>query len=236
MPKKTVSNSVAGFYDEFSKTQIETGINIRHYSILNKLKKAGLKKHHHILEIGCGIGTLTGLVGKYLSNGKLTALDISPESIEVARKRCRHLPNISFGVSDMSSFENTEKFDFIIFPDVLEHIPAEQHNPIFKLVSKNLKNDGKIAIHIPDPIQLDLLRAKEPQSLQIIDQSLYIQNFATAAADCNLVLDLYERYRLYSSRPDYNWILFSVKEQLDNNPKQNKALLKIKELYWRFLG
>lgn len=233
---ETVSNSVAGYYDNFSKNQVETGINIRHYSILTRLKKAGLQKNHHVLEIGCGIGTLTGLVGKYVTEGKLHALDISPESIQIAKQRCSKLNHVSFGVSDMSDFESATNFDFVIFPDVLEHIPVEQHANIFKRVSKVLKPDGKIAIHIPDPLQLDLIRTTQPESLQIIDQSLYMSDFANSIAGCNLILDSYERYCLYSQHPDYNWIVFSVLRKLPLNEKQNKALLKLKQLFWKYLA
>lgn len=231
-----MSNTVAGYYDNFSKNQLETGINIRHYSILTKLKHAGLKKNHSVLEIGCGIGTLSGLVGHYVSQGKLHALDISPESIQIAQKRCSSLKHITFGVSDMSDFESTETYDFIVFPDVLEHIPVEQHANIFKRVAQVLKPNGKIAIHIPDPLQLDLIRTTQPESLQIIDQSLFLHDFAKSTAGCNLVLDSYVRYCLYSERPDYNWIVFSVFGKLQANPKQNKALLKLKQLYWKFLA
>jgi trans-aconitate 2-methyltransferase len=229
-----VSNSVAGFYDDFSKNQLKTGITIRHYSILNKLKKAGLRKDHVVLEIGCGIGTLTGLLGKFVSNGKVTALDISPESVQIARKRCIGQKHISFGVSDMSDFESQEKFDFVVFPDVLEHIPVEHHANIFKRVAKALKANGKIAIHIPDPLQLDFIRKTIPQSLQIIDQSLYIQDFIANTDNCNLMLDVYERYCLYSQYPDYNWVVFSSLQSIPNNPIRNKALLKLKQLYWKF--
>jgi trans-aconitate methyltransferase len=188
------------------------------------------------LEIGCGIGTLTGLVGKFVHQGKLHALDISPESINIARRRCENMKHITFGVSDMSDFESTENFDFIVFPDVLEHIPVDLHQGIFERVVKTLKPDGKIAIHIPDPLQLDLIRTTQPKSLQIIDQSLYMHDFSRSTQNCRLVLDIYERYRLYSNDPDYNWIVFSSFQKLKENTKQNKALLKLKQLYWKYLA
>lgn len=231
-----MQQSVSTFYDEFSEKQLETGVNIRHYSILTKLKAAGLKSHHRVLEVGCGIGTLTGLVGKFLSQGTLIATDISPESIEVAKKRCKHNSNTSFVVTDMSDFKPKEEFDFAIFPDVLEHIPKEQHNNIFRNISSMLKADGKIAIHIPDPVQLQYIRENTPDQLQIIDQSLYFEDFNNAIEGTDLMVDTYIRYKLYSDAPDYNWIVFSKKHNLDKSGKQSKALLKIKQLYWRFLG
>ena len=88
-----MSSNVSEFYDQYSKQQLNTGVHIRHYTILTRLKKAGLKPNHRVLEVGCGIGTLTGLLGSYLKDGKLTAVDISPESIEIAKKRTKKKKN-----------------------------------------------------------------------------------------------------------------------------------------------
>jgi 2-polyprenyl-3-methyl-5-hydroxy-6-metoxy-1,4-benzoquinol methylase len=231
-----MAKSVSTFYDEFSVKQLETGVNIRHYSIITKLKAAGLKSNHNVLEVGCGIGTLTGLLGKFLNQGSLTATDISPESIEVAKKRCSSNKNTSFVVTDMSDFRPENQLDFVVFPDVLEHIPKDQHNNIFRNVSALLKSNGKIAVHIPDPVQLDFIRNYNPDQLQIIDQSLYFEDFKNAIEGTDLMLDTYLRYKLYSDSPDYNWIVFSRKHKLNKSGKQSKILLKIKQLYWKFLG
>ena len=84
------SKDVRGWYNNFSKNQTETGVNIRHYKIMNELIKSGLRKDSVVLEVGCGVGTLTVLLNKFLSKGKLVATDISDESIEKAKKR---IPN-----------------------------------------------------------------------------------------------------------------------------------------------
>lgn len=40
-----------------------------------------------MLEIGCGVGTLTELLSQYITRGSMVAVDISTESVEIARKR-----------------------------------------------------------------------------------------------------------------------------------------------------
>ncbi|MFZ9236700.1 MAG: class I SAM-dependent methyltransferase, partial [Algoriphagus sp.] len=78
-------DKVVRFYDQFAEKQEKTGINSRHLSILDKAKQAGLKSNHRILEVGCGIGTVSHLLATQVPQGKVLALDISPESIEKAR-------------------------------------------------------------------------------------------------------------------------------------------------------
>jgi len=62
--QKIDSKQVAEFYDQYSSQQGKIGVNIRHRSILKRLVKLGLSKNSSILEIGCGIGTLTSLLVK----------------------------------------------------------------------------------------------------------------------------------------------------------------------------
>lgn len=72
------------YYNEYSTRQKKIGVNERHHSILKKLKKTGLKPSDSVLEIGCGIGTFTGLLSKYINKGNVLAVDLSPKSIEIA--------------------------------------------------------------------------------------------------------------------------------------------------------
>lgn len=88
--KKSKKNSlmeqkVAQFYDEFANNQIKIGVNSRHLSIIDKLIQSGLKPHHRVLEIGCGIGTVSHLIAKKTPKGKVLAVDISPKSIDQAK-------------------------------------------------------------------------------------------------------------------------------------------------------
>ena len=121
-------DKVVHFYDQFAKKQEKTGINSRHLSILDKVKQAGLASHHRILEVGCGIGTVSHLLAGQVPQGNVLAVDISPESIEKAKQLWKKQSNLHFEVSDMSDFyKKGETYDFFVFPDVLEHIPVAQH-------------------------------------------------------------------------------------------------------------
>ena len=82
VPKPEQKEQVVIFYDQFAKKQEKTGINSRHLSILAKVKDAGLQASDRILEVGCGIGTVSHLLATQVPSGKVLAVDISPESID----------------------------------------------------------------------------------------------------------------------------------------------------------
>ncbi len=195
---------IAEFYDEYSNQQSRIGVNIRHRTIMKRLKSCGMTNESAVLEIGCGIGTLTSLLVK--KAGSLLAVDISPSSIEIAKKNLGNHSNISFLVSDMSNFDTSKKFDFIVLPDVLEHIPLEQHAALFKTFKSVLAENGKICIHIPDPYALEWIRANQPELLQIIDQSIYSNLLTDSIYQAELALHKLERYCLQKTLPDYQWI------------------------------
>lgn len=229
-----MKEEVSDFYDAYTVTQLKTGVHLRHFTILEKLKEAGLREDSKVLEVGCGIGTLTGLISAYLKKGSLIAADISPESIETAKRQNAACRNIDYVVSDMMNFIPSGKLDFVIFPDVLEHIPKENHNRIFNNICNAIHPESKFAVHIPDPQYLDYLRENQPDQLQIIDQSLYVEDFAKAIAGTPLMVDLYERYGLFCKNPDYNWIILSVKKPLNHPVKKSKIFMKMVELYRKF--
>ncbi len=172
-PKPEQKEQVVSFYDQFAEKQQKTGINSRHLSILDKVKAAGLQSNHRILEVGCGIGTVSHLLATQVKEGAVLAVDISPESIEKAKVLWKDQPNLSFEVSDMSDFDKKgQTFDFFVFPDVLEHIPVEQHNRLFQNISKHSHADSVIFIHIPAPRYLQWMIENQPEKLQVIDQPL----------------------------------------------------------------
>lgn len=166
---------VEDFYDEFVKTQTRIGVSVRHRLIHKKLKSLGLKSNSNVLEIGCGIGTVSSLIIKSIPNGKFLGCDISPNSIKLANELYKS-PSAEFIVNDMSEFKSDMKFDFIVFPDVLEHIPVEQHSNLFANVAKTCKDNSKVLINIPEPNALNCTRKNNPEILQIIDQSLSMQD------------------------------------------------------------
>jgi trans-aconitate 2-methyltransferase len=80
-------NNVAAFYDDYVELQDDSGINDRVYGLYKKMLGQGLQSHSHVLELGCGIGTLTYLIAQKVKKGTIESVDISPKSIGFTRGR-----------------------------------------------------------------------------------------------------------------------------------------------------
>lgn len=234
---KDVANYYDGLWAQIEKESL-SGINSRHRVILNKLKKAGLKKDSTILEIGCGIGTLTNYLSKQIPNGKIVGVDISPESVDFAKKKYAGNKNTSFMVSDMTNFSYEGKFDIILFPDVLEHIPVEGHQNIFKTISGLVHENSIIAINLPHPNCLRWFKKNNPKALQIIDQDIETDVMLNHIYPFGFYLQTFETYALYFNVPDYQWMVFKRNKDFENviqieKPKVifNGIILRLKNIF-----
>lgn len=205
------SKEIESYYDGHSReVQERVGINRRHRHIIRRFKATGLERDHHVLEIGCGIGQLTGLIAPLVSDGGVLGVDISPNAIALARKRSEGRRNVTLAVDDMSAFVSDRRFDRILLPDVLEHIPEETHDRLFLTMVEHLAPSGLICIHIPDPDWIRWAARNAQSALQIVDQPLDILAMAKRSARVGLELKCFERYSIWTKEPDYNWIVFGA--------------------------
>ncbi len=201
--------SVSKYYDGYVGIQEKIGINSRHFHIIDKLSKSGLKPHHHVLEVGCGIGTVSQLIARKVSRGSVLAVDISEKSIIKARSLWKNINNIHFEVSDMTDFEIKGKtFDFFVFPDVLEHIPVEQHVHLFDKIRQHSHDYSIVFIHIPAPRFLNYNIEYQPHKLQIIDQPLDTATLLLALKNNGYYLDKMETYAVFYEEKDYQYFIF----------------------------
>ena len=226
----SVKEEVEDFYDSYVGNQTKIGVSIRHRQIFKNLKSIGLKKDSKVLEIGCGIGTVSGLIISAIPDGHFLGCDISPKSIELAGK-FNPQKNAKFLVTDMSDFQYDQKFDFVVFPDVLEHIPVEQHSNLFKNVAAACKPNAKVLINIPEPNSLDWTRKYTPEKLQIIDQSLSMQELLNNTYPHGFYVQSIEPYSIHTNVPNYLKIILVRNpgvSDLHYNTKLSKLIQNIK--------
>jgi len=198
---------VSEYYDAYTKHQTNIGVNKRHHTIMEWLHKFGLQSDWKVLEIGCGIGTLTGLLAPALAQGRLTANDISPKSVELAKQNLSAYPHVNFLTGDMVTMDLGEQFDLIVMPDVLEHIPMEVHDQLFEKLAKLLKPTGYIFIHIPNPYYQEWANKNTPELMQIIDQSVYTDHLCASTYKHGLYLHFLSTYSIWLENGDYQAIV-----------------------------
>ncbi len=230
---------IGNWYNSFSNKQLKTGINLRHYRIMDFLIESGLQKNSNVLDVGCGIGTLTNLICKYISKGTIDAIDISSGSIDILKKRLYRYKQVEASALDILNFKSSKIYDFIILPDVLEHIPIQKHQELFNLFSKHMNQESTICINIPHPKALDFIRMTNPNKLQIIDQSLDLKDLLNNIYPNNLILINYISYSLFSNENDYIFISLKKNKEvtLTKLPKSKiilrKLLFRLKFLFSR---
>lgn len=237
-----MSNAIETYYDDFANRQVDMGVNERNLKIQEWALEFGMKPNHRVLEIGCGIGTQTELIAKYISSGNITAIDISPKSIEIAKKRLRAYKHVEMLVGDIvtMSYEPKEKFDFVVLPDVIEHIPLASHQRLFERLRLVIKEDATILIHIPNPNFLQWVHENRPDLLQILDQPVYTDEICRNIYPCGLYIYYLQTYPIWVEKCDYQVIVLKTRNSAKEfsfkkpQPSFTKRLRgKIKSLFHR---
>jgi trans-aconitate 2-methyltransferase len=222
--KEQVSAYYDQLWNEYEQTKLSKP-NSRHRTIFKNLKRAGLQPNSSVLEIGCGVGSLSGLIIGYLTDGFFAGADISSQTIGFLKNKYKANKRTDFVVTDMTDFTYNKKFDFVIFPDVLEHIPIETHTKIFKTLSHLVHEGSVILINNPEPLALEWVHANRPDLLQIIDQALHVNHFAQLAYDNGFYIEKIEPYALHTVQYDYQNIIIKPKHTLKSLQQKQKSEL-----------
>lgn len=145
-----------------------------------------ISKGDNILDFGCATG---GLVNCFYQNGytNIKGTDISYWAINYGRKQY----NLS---ADILNHYNRqlleEKFDFIFFLDVLEHIPSSELNEMMSLI----KNTNKLIVRIPvsnkegENFVLDVSK-NDKTHIQIHDKDWWLNFFSEYGFNTNKILE-----------------------------------------------
>ncbi|KAI9858725.1 MAG: hypothetical protein M1813_007357 [Trichoglossum hirsutum] len=86
--------------------------------------------HMHILDVGCGPGTITADLAALVPEGRVTGLEHAPEVLEQARSAAaaRALDNIHFVVGDVHALDFPDgTFDVVHAHQVLQHVGDPIH-------------------------------------------------------------------------------------------------------------
>jgi trans-aconitate 2-methyltransferase len=225
--------AIKSFYNSFKKKQVITGVNLRHYMVFEKCIRAGLKKDHQILEIGCGIGTFTRLMASYIKKGSIIAADISNESIEEAKRRIKPSQKVKFIVSDMSDFQSDIKFDFVVMVDVLEHIPFESYDKLFGMIGSCTHENSILAMNIPHPDMIRFIRKNHPEMLQIIDNSVEMDHLSSHIYKNGFRLSSYNPYCIHNEDNDYVFMTFEKEGRTKTFGLIPKLKIQKRKFYYR---
>lgn len=104
------------------------------------LKNIPASRELECLEIGCGNGSFISNISSY--GFKMTGIDISDKSVQVAQKN-----NPSAAISKKSLFDEKEKYDIVFCFEVLEHI--ENDVEAIRKIPQLIKDGGFLICSVP---------------------------------------------------------------------------------------
>lgn len=111
--------------------------------------KFNLNSDSVIIDYGCGVGRVSRYLSQHVK--KVYAIDSSDSYIEMAKKECEGFDNIEFIKLDKSVFRSDlihEEIDLVFFNKVAQHIDKPLLWVSLKEISKILKPEGCIELHL----------------------------------------------------------------------------------------
>jgi SAM-dependent methyltransferase len=100
---------------------------------------------NRVLEIGCGAGTFTKLMGE--TGAEVLGIDISSDFVEIAKQVTFDLKQVNIELADVTKQNWKEAFDTVVALDVIEHI--EDDLAILKSLYGALNPGGTAIIKVP---------------------------------------------------------------------------------------
>ena len=143
---------IAGKYDRWKAK------SSYYYRLLSEIYRERVPEGGSVLEIGCGTGTLLSS----LSPARGVGIDLSPRMVSIAASK---YPNLTFRVADAESFDLQETFDYVIVPDVVEHladVPA-----MFRAARNHLSSEGRLIATCVNPLWAPVLHLAERMGLKM---------------------------------------------------------------------
>ena len=114
-----------------------------------------LNPEKNVLEAGCGTGIFTEKLSK--TGAAITALDISPDLLNLAKNRIK-TENVFFVLGDLENLEFADNsFDAVVGVSILHHINLDT---ALKEIKRVLKNGGKIVFSEPNMLNPQIMLQK----------------------------------------------------------------------------
>ncbi len=161
----------AAAYDQLSDPQFGWGKAL--------LATVELRGDETVLDAGCGSGRLTEELLGRLPHGRVLALDLSSNMLEVARERLKHSGDrVQFFRNDLANFVLPEPVDGIFSNAVFHWVP--DHDSLFRSLFKALKPGAWLVAQFGGEGNLRRLKARALEIRKMEPFASLMQEFVDA--------------------------------------------------------
>ena len=112
------------------------------------IRKINLSGREHVLDIGCGDGTVTAAIAECVPGGSVLGIDRSPDMIRFAREEFPQdkYPNLSFAKGDAQTLGFFGEFD-LVFSNAALHWVYD-HGPVLAGIARALASGGRMIVQM----------------------------------------------------------------------------------------
>ena len=121
---------------------------VANQNLISFFKEKNTKEEFTLLEVGCNAGQNLKALYEIYPKAKFHGVDILSEATEQARKNFPQGVFHTFNIEDPPFYFNNCQYDYILCPDVLEHLTNPKET--LKYLGSILKSDGYIIANIPN--------------------------------------------------------------------------------------
>jgi len=135
----------SGYYDAVYRRR--RGVQSKWHHLKFKRVVEEMEGHQRHLDVGCGPGTLIGLLDeRFLSTG----IDISPTQIKYARRMYESESKHFFAVSVRALPEVARDYDVATLVEVVEHLAPAELEDVLRATIERLRPGGKFIVTTPN--------------------------------------------------------------------------------------
>lgn len=199
MPKEEIRrhfDEVAGDYDRWKEK------SAYYYGLLAEICREFVPAGRSVLEVGCGTGTLLSRLAPTRGVG----VDISPRMVEIAAAK---FPGLRFLVADAEDLRIDETFEFIVVPDVIEHLTDP--GAMFRSLRKCCRPDSRVIVTCVNPLWAPVLHLAERLGMKMPEGEhrwLPEKELRAMAGEAGFIVDtVYGRILCPKRIPALAWLL-----------------------------
>jgi trans-aconitate 2-methyltransferase len=112
------------------------------------LARVPLERPRTIVDLGCGAGNVTALLGERWPDARIVGVDSSPDMLRVARAATRDDSRCTFVAADLAHWRPDAPVELVYSNAALHWLP--EHAALFARVASMVAPEGVLAVQMPD--------------------------------------------------------------------------------------